>query len=185
MEMIKIMKIENNNIKQMGKEKTKQVNLTDKEIQLLNDCLGSCEYFTPEGLRLSKKLKKALDKKRIKISSAKGKGRALQYWMCRQISRIINLSYNQSDDSCLIHSREMGQHGTDIALRGEAARRFPFSVECKSSESFNMKETVKQAKQNQKEKTAIMIIYKCKEFKAPVVIMEWQPFSSLLQSWLV
>jgi hypothetical protein len=171
----------------LSKEKTKQVNLTDREIKVLKGILRSEIYTlhnTPVETKIYKKLEKALNKKRIKVSSAKGKGRGLQYWMCRKISDLINITYNQADDNCLIHSREMGQHGTDIVLRGDALKRFPFSVECKNAESFNIKETVKQAKQNQKPGTAIMIIYKCKEFKTPVAIMEWQPFSSLLADWL-
>ena len=172
----------------MAKEKTKQVNLTDKEIIYLKECIENIVSAYPENNRIIfkiiKKLNRSQNKKRIKISSGKAKGRSLQQWGCRQISLLTGISYNQSDDSCEIHSREMGQHGTDIVLRGRAAEIFPFSIECKNAESFNIKETVKQAKQNQKEKTAMMIIYKCKEFKFPVVIMEWDTFNSMCKDML-
>ena len=67
--------------------------------------------------RLIKKLKNA--QKTIKVSSRKGKGRGLQYWVCERIAGMFGINFVQSDDTCLVHSREMGQHGTDIVLRGE------------------------------------------------------------------
>jgi hypothetical protein len=126
-----------------------------------------------------KKLKRLYNKKPIKISSRKAKGRGLQKWVCQRISEMTGIPYEQSDDSCLIHSREMGQAGTDVVLRGEAAELFPYSCECKNAESFNIKETVKQVVANKKKDTDILIVYKCKEFKKPVVIIEWDKFQEL------
>jgi len=126
-----------------------------------------------------KKLRRLYNKKPIKISSRKAKGRGLQKWLCQKISEMTGIPYDQSDDSCLIHSREMGQPGTDVVLRGEAADLFSYSCECKNAESFNIKETVKQALANKKKDTNILIVYKCKEFKKPVVILEWDRFQEL------
>ena len=119
-------------------------------------------------------------KKRITISSAKDKGRNLQQWVCRRISQLIGVEYNQSDDNCLIHSREMGQAGTDIILRGFAGKEFPFAIECKSSEGMSLQAFIIQAQANRKDADIDwMVVYKCKAFTSPVVIIDWEAFEHL------
>jgi len=133
----------------------------------------------PISNKLQLKLEKSLIKKEpIKISSRKAKGRNLQYWVCNKISELIDIPYNQSDDQCLIHSREMGQHGNDVILRGEALKLFPFSIECKNSESFNLINTLDQVNNNKTKNTDIMIVYKNKKIK-PIVIIDWETFEKL------
>lgn len=116
---------------------------------------------------------------RITHGSAKDKGRSLQQWVCRKISELIGVPYNQQDDECLIHSREMGQSGTDVVLRGIAAARFPYSVECKSSERMSVQGFVIQASKNVRPGTDWLVVYKCKALDAPVVIMSWDTFAGL------
>ena len=117
---------------------------------------------------------------RIKTSSGKDKGKALQFWVCERISKITGIQYVQSDDSCLIHSREMGQPGADIVLRGEAIKAFPYSVECKSTESLGLLETIKQASANQKDGTDWLIVHRRKAYKEPIVILAWSAFEKLI-----
>lgn len=126
-------------------------------------------------LRLSKTQKK------ITVASAKAKGRNLQQWVCKRISEITGLPYNQQDDGCEIHSREMGQQGTDIVLRGTALKRFPFSVECKASESLNLKDTVDQAKSNTYAGTDWIIVHNKKAISDTLVIMSWDTFEKLVK----
>lgn len=95
--------------------------------------------------------------KPISVSSRKAKGRNLQYKVCEMLSTKLNIPYVQSDDDCLIHSREMGQHGTDVVLRGEAGVRFPFAIECKNQESLNLGKAIEQAKENKGDKDWIVI----------------------------
>lgn len=98
------------------------------------------------GEKFIKKINKEL--KPISVSSRKQKGRTLQKKVCSMISECIEIPYDQSDDNCLIHSREMGQHGTDVILRGEAREKFPFSIECKNQEKLNLYSAIEQAKSN-------------------------------------
>lgn len=131
----------------------------------------------PESSKLRKKIERA--GKVLKTSSRKAKGRNLQYWVCEQISRITGIPYLQSDDSCLIHSREMGLSGKDIVLRGEAYKRFPFSVECKNSEDLDLPNTIAQVKANTKEGEIWIIVHKRKTIKEPIVIMSWDGFERI------
>jgi hypothetical protein len=114
----------------------------------------------------------------MKTSSYKAKGRRLQQWICKQISEITGIDYDQHNDQSLIHSREMGQTGTDIILRGRAQQLFPFSVECKNTESLSLYSAIDQAKSNATDKTAWMVVHK-KNNSEPIVIMSWQTF----QKW--
>jgi len=126
---------------------------------------------------LSKKLEDA--DKHITVQSAKGKGRELQKWVCRKISGLTGIPFDNKDDNCKIHSREMGQSGVDVILRGEALQKFPFSVECKSTESLNLREFVQQAKNNQKDGTDWMVVVRTKSISDVVVIMSWESFEKL------
>ncbi len=110
--------------------------------------------------------------KKIKISSGKAKARELQKWVCNEISKLTGISWGKDLD---IESREMGQSGVDVKLRGEAQKSFPFSVECKRQESWNVHSWIKQAKDNQKEGTD-WIIFARRSHEDSVVIMDAEAF---------
>lgn len=130
--------------------------------------------------RLIKKFENS--EKKIKTSSAKGKGRNLQYWVCEKIAGIFGIDFAQSDDTCLIHSREMGQHGTDICLRGELYKKFPFDVECKAQESLSIPVWVRQARANQKDGRNWLVVFRKQTIGGdPLVLMEWGTFEGLIR----
>jgi len=116
------------------------------------------------------------NKKRITPSSAKAKGRFLQQWACRKISGLLDIPWGKDE---LIASREAAQSGTDVRLIGEAQERFPFSVECKWQETWNLPAWIRQAKDNQKEGTNWLIICK-KSRQDPVVVMDADLFFDIL-----
>lgn len=124
--------------------------------------------------KLIRKLERA--EKKIKTSSAKAKGRNLQYWVCCKIADFFHIEFNQQEDECLIHSREMGQHNVDIILRGYVKKQFPFSIECKNQETISIKDWIKQAKTNEQENNYWMLIFKNKEIKNPVVCLDFETF---------
>jgi hypothetical protein len=124
-----------------------------------------------------KKLEKSL--KRIKISSAKGKGRGLQQWVCERIARLLHIPYNQQDDQCFIHAREMGQAGVDVILRGRVREVFPFDIECKSTEKLNITSAIHQAIANQKEGSRWLLVHKSRALPEPVVTVSWETFEYL------
>ena len=151
----------------------RMVNLDTKDIKVILDCL-------PEHccVALRKKLENNL--RTIKVSSRKGKGRGFQQWVCSEISTITGVPYDQGDEQCEIHSKEMTLNGKDIVLRGLALERFPFSVECKNTESLDLYKTVMQAKGNQTAGTQYLIVHKRKSLPEPVVIMDWSAFSHII-----
>jgi len=77
--------------------------------------------------------------------SRKAKGRRLQVWVCRQISRAVNLAAGRDEH---IAPREMGQGGPDVRLSPLAREAFPFSVECKSQERWDLPGFIRQAQAN-------------------------------------
>ena len=123
------------------------------------------------------KLKRQCEKagKPIKVSSGKAKGRELQKRICRDISSAIGIPYDQQDDSCLIHSREMGQSGIDVILRGKAKELFPFSIECKCVEALSLYQAIDQAISNQSKDTDWMVVHKRKG-DGPTVVMSWDAY---------
>ena len=151
---------------------SKTIKLEKKEILYLSSLL-----IGKDCIKLRKKLQRALTP--IKTSSAKAKGRNLQKWVCGKISEIIDIPYDQQDDQCLIHSREMGQAGVDIILRGNALIRFPFSIECKNTESFSIGPTITQIENNLILGTDWIIVHKKKMYKQPLVMMYWETFQKL------
>jgi len=157
------------------------VNLTDEDILVLNKALDTC----PELYSTAKKIKNKLAKSqnRITNASAKGKGREFQFWVCRKISELLGVPYNQQDDNCLIHSREMSQQGTDIILRGHARELFPFDIECKAMKSLDIPDAVKQADKNVGVDRIGMVVFR-QTNSDPVVIFSWESFSKLFVKFI-
>lgn len=117
---------------------------------------------------------------RIKTSSAKSKGRNLQKWACKEISKVTNISWGYEDDK-LIQPRLMGQSGVDVVLRGRAEFLFPFDVECKSCEAWSVPSFIRQAKKNKKKNRDWLLILKRKEFQSPIVVMDANVFFKIIK----
>jgi len=115
--------------------------------------------------------------KKIKIQSAKDKGRRLQKWVCQRISELTGFPCGKD---CPIESRPMGQSGVDVRLEKQVLRKFPFSVECKSQESWNVHEWIKQAKGNQIEGTDWLLVCK-RSREEPVVIINAKSWFKIMQ----
>ena len=80
---------------------------------------------------------------RIKVSSAKAKGRRLQQWVRDYLHS--NLEGIEKDD---VTSTPGGVNGPDIGLSPLARNLFPWTVECKSRSSFSVYEALEQAERN-------------------------------------
>lgn len=154
----------------------KEILFKPEEVKIIKE--GILSYYgtnTKESKKIIGKLERA--EKTIKVSSRKGKGRGLQYWVCERIAKIFGIEFVQSDDQCLIHSREMGQNGVDVVLRGKIYEKFPFDIECKSCESISIPEWVRQARANKKENRDWLLIFKKQTIGGdPLVVMEWETF---------
>jgi len=114
---------------------------------------------------------------KITVQSAKAKGRQLQQWACKMISALTALPWGP--DEC-IASREASQNGTDVRLVGPAKELFPFSVECKWQETWNLPAWIKQAKDNQMPDTDWLLIVKRSRMD-PIVVMDAKRFFALLE----
>jgi hypothetical protein len=114
----------------------------------------------------------------MRISSAKAKGRRLQQFVCEKISQLTGLPWGPDQP---ITSRPMSQSGTDIRLDREALRQFPFSVECKSQESWAVPAWIKQAQENLLPNTTWLLVAKRRK-EPPIVIMDADAFFALLRS---
>ena len=112
--------------------------------------------------------------------SRKAKGARLQNWIRDKISEVTGIRAGKDE---LIASRPMGQSGTDIILIGEAAKKFPFSVEAKNQENFSLAKWVEQARANQKEGTDWLLIMGKNRFK-PIVCMDADAFFKLHKEYL-
>jgi len=121
---------------------------------------------------------------RIKPRSAKNKGIFLQKWVCEQLSSLLEVPFDNQDEQCEIHSREMGLSGNDIILRGSAYKRFPYDVECKNTESFSVGAVIEQAKANTKEGRDFLIVHKSKRIGNPIVVLTWEAFAKLFRKTL-
>ena len=154
----------------------KSINFEKKDIFLLYHMLDTFPS-SPDVVRLKNKFKNA--EKQIKPSSAKAKGRELQYLVCKKIADKFGVEYNQLDDNCLIHSREMGQHGTDIILRGKVKELLPIDIECKNQENLSLIQWIEQAKNNSISGNWAVVV-KNKKLKNPIVCLDFDIFLNFI-----
>jgi hypothetical protein len=113
-------------------------------------------------------------------SSAKSKGRRLQYWTCQKISEITGFPWGTSGQDKPIESRPMGQHGADVRMEDAVRAVFPFSVECKNQESWSIFQWIEQAKENCLAGTDWLLVLK-KNKIPPVVVLDAECFFKLVQ----
>lgn len=120
-------------------------------------------------------------KKRIKTSSAKAKGRNLQKQICEMISKLTGFSWSSNGkEDCPISSRPMGQSGTDIRLESQVKKVFPFSIECKWQENWSIPSWIDQAKENQEKGTEWLLF--CRRSRHPtIVVLDAEVFFKLLK----
>ena len=119
-------------------------------------------------------------KKRISVASGKDKGRRLQKWVCEQIGNVLDMPWGKDE---LIASRPMGQAGTDVVLKGIAARDFPFSIECKYQEAWSIPAWIKQAKTNMKKNTNWLLFLKRNQHEE-VVVMDAKFFFEMYKEYI-
>ena len=114
----------------------------------------------------------------MKTASAKNKGRMLQKWACDQVARITGLPCGRDQP---IESRGMGQSGCDVRLDELAKKLFPFSIECKNCEKWNVHEWVQQAKEERQIGTDWLLICKRNNHQ-PLVIMDAARFFDIMKN---
>ena len=148
---------------------SRQINLSDKE---LGEILASS---------LSDVLKKKIDRAFKKRSAryGKNKGASFQLWVAGQIGEMLGIEWDNQDDESPIQARQMGGHGVDIILRSVAAKKFPYSIECKAVESLNVADAIQQAEDNEHKGRDWLLVWKKKGFKNPVAVLSLPVFLAL------
>lgn len=117
--------------------------------------------------------------KKIKVRSAKNKGKRFQNWVAEQISSTLGIKWGKDE---LIASREMGQSGPDVRLIGQAKDLFPFVVECKNQEKWDVPGWIDQAKSHRIADNCIScswLLFIKRNRLEPVVVMDAKDFFDL------
>jgi hypothetical protein len=124
-------------------------------------------------------------KRRITVRSSKNKGKNFQNKICEKIAKLTGEVFDNQDDNAPIQSRQMGQAGVDVLLRGRALELFNYSCECKAGESIGIWKAIRQAKNNQKKESNWLLFLKKKEFKSSFVLLETDIFFDILKQLLI
>lgn len=158
-----------------------QVSLNKEEADFIIQYLDTHDFCEPKNERMAGKLCKRIERAMtpIKSRSAKNKGLEWQKEVCRFISNLIGVEYDQKSDDCLIHSRESGLSGTDVILRGEAKEKFPYSVECKNCKTLSIPEWIRQADSNADNGNWILFIKSPVIDTKKVVILSLESFEAI------
>lgn len=131
-------------------------------------------------LKLQKRIENSM--KQIKPRSAKNKGAAWQKEIAEFVSRITEIPYNQQDDNCLIHAREMGLSGVDVILRGKARELFPYDIECKNCNNISLPEWIRQAENNCTELNNWLLFIKSPAVTAKkIVVLSLSKFEEIMR----
>lgn len=114
-------------------------------------------------------------------ASRKAKGRNFQYWVANKLASLLGVEFNQQDDLCPIHSREMGQAGADVFIRERVLYdKFPFDIECKNQEKISVYNYIDQAKENTKEGRNWLVFHK-KNHSKPIAILDAEVFFQIIE----
>lgn len=137
----------------------------------------------PENQKKKESFLNGLFKKTITRASAKSKGRNLQQWACKKISDFTGLSWGKDED---VASREMGQSGADVRMSAHARRLFPFAIECKSGNQWNLPAAIKQCQANLYPDTEWLVILDRPsalkdERILPIVVVDGEVFFQILE----
>ena len=109
----------------------------------------------------------------MKTQSAKAKGRRLQQEFRKLLIEELNI---HPED---IESRSMGAGGEDLIMARAAREKFPFSIECKNQETFNVWDAYKQASENSKDYEPIVVMKKNNH--KTLVVLDAEKFVKLCQ----
>jgi len=124
-------------------------------------------------------------KRKIKPGSAKDKGRRLQQWACQKISKLTGYSWGRSGEDQPIESRPMGQSGPDVRMESQVRELFPYAVECKWCETWEIPKWIKQARDNAgKNEDWLLFVRRNRMTPYAIVVMDAETFFRLQEKAL-
>lgn len=109
-------------------------------------------------------------------AARKNKAKRLQKLVASMISEHTGLDMGKD---CPIESRQMGEAGPDVRLDNEARKLFPFTVECKNKEKWDLADAIEQAKANCYPETDWLLVLSRNRFD-PVAVIDLTVFFKLL-----
>ena len=109
-------------------------------------------------------------------ASCKDKGRRFQQEVAAQIRATFDLP--EAD----VISRPMGSPGADIILSSAAQAKFPFAVECKRAETWELREWWHQAHANSTDTTYPLLVFRRSRAKT-YAIVKTRDCSVITQKW--
>ena len=110
---------------------------------------------------------------KMKISSAKAKGRQLQQFVA---GRILEMHPELTVDD--VRSTPMGCNGSDVQLSAAAKEVFPFEVECKRAEGWKKLYDVMDQASSHGVLNSIAVIRSNR--REPLVVMSWDDFERII-----
>jgi len=144
--------------------------LDNKKIKLLLD-----RGVTPE---IRQQLERVLKPKNPRYGKAKGA--RFQMEICRDVAQLLGTSFDNQDDVSDIHSRGMGQHGTDIIVTGNHRELFPWEIECKSTQTLPLKGAIEQVVKNTPDGRKPLILWKYAGHGV-YAVLKWVDLQELMQ----
>ena len=131
---------------------------------------------------MAKKLAARIERSmaQIKPASAKRKGQEWQKECCRMIADATGIPYDSASDVCEIRSRESAAPGVDIILSGEAAKLFPWKVECKNAKTVSLPEWIRQAMANSGGESDWLLLVKSEALPCKkIAVMDFAKFGEI------
>lgn len=105
----------------------------------------------------------------MKTRSKKNKGVRLQNFVVERLKEVFG--FNDLD----IRPAIMGESGADVKVSSEAIKEFPFSIECKNQERWNIVQFFNQAIDNTLPDTYPLLVVK-KNRQEPLVVLRFGDF---------
>ena len=96
----------------------------------------------------------------MKTRSAKNKGRRLQVEVAALVKEHIEAQTGLILDPRDVQSNMMSEAGVDVKLSPLAEKHFPYSIECKNTESIQIWQALKQAEENCLPNTKPMLVFR-------------------------
>ena len=110
----------------------------------------------------------------MKVRSRKNKGVRLQNYVVERLREVFGF------DELDIKPAVMGEQGVDIHLSKQALQVFPFSIECKNQEKWNILQFFRQAIVNTVPGTYPLLIVK-KNRVEPLAVLRFEDFLKIVR----
>ena len=110
----------------------------------------------------------------MNVRSKKNKGVRLQNYVVKRLIEVFGF------DELDVKPAVMGETGVDIHLSKQALQEFPFSIECKNQERWNIPQFFKQAVDNTIPDTYPLLVVKRNRHE-PLAVLRFEDFLQVIK----